>query len=346
MEVRLRAFRAAMAGAVAAAVTVAAGCGGGAETATPRTRLLQVGLVYDIGGRGDRSYNDAAAAGVDEAKRNLTGLRVREVEAAPGEPAARKVERVRALAEAGYDPIIAVGYSYAPALARIAPRFPRTRFAIVDEPTVSGPNITNLLFASEQGSFLMGAVAAMKSRTGDVGFVGGNRSPLVRKFEVGYVQGVKHVKPRARIRIAYLADPHDLSGFDRPDKARKTARRMYRAGADVVYQVAGASGAGVFRAADQAGAWAIGVDYDQAKSADPAVRHVILTSMIKRIDVAVYDYLACVVDHTVTSGRVVYDLKRGGVDYSLTGGHIADLHPRLERLKQEIIHGRLKVSPG
>ncbi|WP_205830010.1 BMP family ABC transporter substrate-binding protein [Microbispora hainanensis] len=346
MEVRLRAFRAVMAGAVAAAVTAVAGCGGEVSTATPRTRPLQVGLVYDIGGRGDQSYNDAAAAGVDEAKRNLKGMRVREVEAAPGEPATRKVERVRALAAAGYDPIIAVGYSYAPALARIAPRFPRTRFAIVDEPTVKGPNITNLLFASEQGSFLMGAAAAMKSRTGDVGFVGGNPSPLVRKFEVGYVQGVKHVNPRVRIRIAYLTGPHDLNGFYRPDKAEKVARRMYRAGADVVYQVAGASGAGVFRAANDAGAWAIGVDYDQAKSADPAVRHVIMTSMIKRIDVAVYDYLAGVADHTVTSGPVVYDLRRGGVDYSLTGGHIDDIQPRLELLKQEIIHGRVKVSPG
>ncbi|MBB2742458.1 UNVERIFIED_ORG: basic membrane protein A [Microbispora rosea subsp. rosea] len=346
MEVRLRAFRAAMAGVVAVAVTAAAGCGGGVETASSQTGSLRVGLVYDIGGRGDKSYNDAAAAGVDEAKRNMTGLRVREVEAAPGEPVVRKVERVRALAEAGYDPIIAVGYSYAPALARIAPKFPKTRFAIVDEPTVSGPNITNLLFASEQGSFLIGAAAAMKSRTGDVGLVGGNRSPLVRKFEVGYVQGVKHVNPRARIRIAYLAGPHDLSGFERPDKAQKAARCMYRAGADVVYQVAGASGAGVFRAAKNAGAWAIGVDYDQAKSADPAVRHVILTSMIKRIDVAVYDYLADVADHTVRSGRVVYDLKLGGVDYTLTGGHITDIQPRLEQLKQEIIHGRVKVSPG
>ncbi|XVQ87316.1 BMP family lipoprotein [Microbispora siamensis] len=346
MEIRLRAFRAVMAGVVAVAVTAVAGCGGGVETASPSTGPLRVGLVYDIGGRGDKSYNDAAAAGVDEAKRNLSGMRVREVEAAPGEPAARKVERVRALAEAGYDPIIAVGYSYAPALASIAPKFPRTRFAIVDEPTVAGPNITNLLFASEQGSFLMGAAAAMKSRTGDVGFVGGNRSPLVRKFEVGYVQGVKHVNPRARIRIAYLTGPHDLSGFERPDKARQAARRMYRAGADVVYQVAGASGAGVFRAAKKAGARAIGVDYDQAKSADPAVRDVILTSMIKRIDVAVYDYLADVADHTVTSGRVVYDLKLGGVDYTLTGGHITDIQPRLEQLKQEIIHGRVKVSPG
>lgn len=342
----MRPFRAVMAGAVAVAVTAVAGCGGEASTATPRTRPLQVGLVYDIGGRGDQSYNDAAAAGVDEAKRNLRGMRVREVEAAPHEPAARKMERVRALAEAGYDPIIAVGYSYAPALARIAPRFPKTRFAIVDEPTVSGPNITNLLFASDEGSFLMGAAAAMKSRTGDVGFVGGNRSPLVRKFEVGYVQGVKHVNPRVRIRIAYLTGPHDLSGFARPDKAQKAARRMYRAGADVVYQVSGASGAGVFRAAKQAGAWAIGVDYDQAKSADPDVRDVIMTSMIKRIDVAVYDYLASVADHTVTSGPVVYDLRRGGVDYSLTGGHIDGIQPRLEQIKQEIIHGRVRVSPG
>ncbi|WP_169985393.1 BMP family protein [Microbispora sp. H10836] len=342
----MRAFRAVTAGAVAAAVAAAAGCHGGADAAPPRTGPLRVGLAYDIGGRGDKSYNDAAAAGIDEAARNLSGMRVKEVAAARGEPAGRKVERVRALAEAGYDPIIAVGYSYAPALRRIAPRFPRTRFAILDEPSVSGPNITNLLFAEEQGSFLMGAAAAMKSRTGDVGFVGGNRSPLVRKFEAGYVQGVKHVNRRARIRIAYLNGPHDLRGFESPAKARRAARRMYCAGADVVYQVAGASGAGVFRAAKDAGAWAIGVDYDQAKSADPAVRDVILTSMIKRIDVAVYDFLADVADRTVTSGPVVYDLKLGGVDYTLTGGHITDIQPRLEQLKQEIIHGRVKVSPG
>ncbi|MEV7803843.1 BMP family ABC transporter substrate-binding protein [Microbispora sp. NPDC088329] len=342
----MRAFLAAKAGAVALAVTAAAGCGGGVDAAPPRAGPLRVGLAYDIGGRGDRSYNDAAAAGLDEARRNLSGLRAKEVEAAPGEPAVRKVERVRALAKAGYDPIIVVGYSYAPALTRVAPRFPRTRFAIVDEPAVSGHNITNLLFAEEQGSFLMGAAAAMKSRTNDVGFVGGNRSPLVRKFEVGYVQGVKHVNPRARIRIAYLTGAHDLSGFDRPEKAHEAARRMYRAGADVVYQVAGASGIGVFRAAKQAGAWAIGVDYDQAKSAPPAVRDVILTSMIKRIDVAVYDYIADVADRTVTSGRIVYDLRLGGVDYTLTGGHITDIQPRLEQLKQEIVYGRVKVSPG
>ncbi|MBX6383669.1 MAG: BMP family ABC transporter substrate-binding protein [Microbispora sp.] len=339
-------FRVVMAGAVTAAVTTVAGCGGGLHAAPRSSRSLRVGLVYDIGGRGDKSYNDAAAAGIDEAKRNLTGMRAREVGAAPGEPAARKVERVRALAAAGYNPIIAVGYSYAPALAQVAPRFPAMRFAIVDEPTVSGPNITNLLFAEEQGSFLMGAAAEMKSHGREIGFIGGNQSPLVKKFEVGYVQGAKHVNPRARIEIADLAGGRDLSGFCRPDMARKVARRMYRSGADVIYQVAGASGAGVFRAARRNGAWAIGVDYDQAKSADPGVRDVILTSMVKRIDIAIYDYLADIVDGTVTSGRIVYDLKLGGVDYSLTGGHIADIQPRLEQLKQEIVYGRVKVSPG
>lgn len=340
----LRSFRTALAGAVVVVVAVA--CGGGSQTAPHRTGPLRVGLVYDIGGRGDMSYNDAAAAGLDEAKRNIPGLRAKEVAAARGEPPVRKVERVRALAEQGFNPIIAVGYAYAPALDEIAPRFPKVRFAIVDEPTVSGPNITNLLFASEQGSFLMGAAAAMKSRTGYVGMVGGNRSPLVRKFEAGYVQGARHVNRKVKIRVRYLTGPHDLTGFENPVKAEMVARRMYRGGADVVYQVAGASGAGVFRAAKDAGAWAIGVDFDQAKSADPAVRDVIMTSMIKRIDVAVYDFLADIVDGTARSGRIVYDLRLGGVDYSTTGGHIDGIQPRLEQLKQEIIYGKVKVSPG
>ncbi|WP_169952015.1 BMP family protein [Microbispora sp. H11081] len=342
----MRAFRAVTAGAVAATVAVAAGCGGGADTAQPHTRPLMVGLAFDVGGRGDRSFNDAAAAGIDEALRNMRGMRVKEVPAERGEPAGRKVERVRALAKAGYDPVIAVGESYAPALRLVAPRFPHTRFAILDDPAVSGPNVTNLLFAEEQGSFLMGAAAAMTSRTGDVGFVGGERSAPARRLEAGYVQGVKHVNRRARIRIAYVGGHHDLGGAENPERAHGAARRMCRAGSDVIYQVDAASGAGVFRAAKEAGVWAIGSGHDHALSADPAVRGAILTSMVKRLDVAVYDYLADVEDGTVTSGPVTYDLKLGGVDYSLTGGHIKGIQPRLEQLKQEIIHGRFKVSPG
>ncbi|MEU6407481.1 BMP family ABC transporter substrate-binding protein [Microbispora sp. NPDC046933] len=342
----MRAFRAAMAGAVAAVVTAAAGCGGGLETASPRTAPLRVGFAYDIGGRGDRSYNDMAAAGLDEAKRNLGNVRTREEEGVPGESAAAKERRLRALAQAGYNPVIAVGDSYGQPLAHVAPKFPAVRFAIVDSATPSGPNVANLMFAEKQGAFLVGAAAALKSRTGEVGFVGGPRTPLVKRFEAGFVAGVRHVNPRVKIRIAYLSGKEDLRSFDRPEAAEEAAGKMYADGADVVFQVAGASGAGVFRAARKAGAWAIGCDFDQAVSADPAVRGVILTSMLRRIDVAVYDYLADVADRTATSGRTVYDLKLGGVDYALTGGHITDIQPRLEQLKQEIVHGRVKVSPG
>ncbi|GAA4578777.1 BMP family ABC transporter substrate-binding protein [Planotetraspora phitsanulokensis] len=329
---------------VGALVAGAAACGGKPpEFSGSDASSMKVGLAYDIGGRGDQSFNDAAASGLDDAKRNL-GLRtVKELEATPGETDAQKSERLRVLAEAGYSPIIAVGYAYSEPMKRVAPDFPATRFAIVDDTMARGPNISNLLFAEEQGSFLVGAAAALKSRTGHVGFVGGVQSPLVKKFEIGFTQGVKYIKPEDTVDVKYVAQPPDLTGFDDPAKGRLAAQGMYDAGADVVYQAAGGSGAGVFEAAYQQHAWAIGVDSDQAKTAAPEVRGNILTSMLKKVDVAVYDYIASILDGTVKSGPTVYDLRLGGVDYSTTGGHIRDIQPRLEELKQEIIVGKIKV---
>ncbi|ETK33306.1 BMP family lipoprotein [Microbispora sp. ATCC PTA-5024] len=343
----MRSIAVLMTGAVLAAATA---CGGvhspGATVPGDHPRALRIGLAYDIGGRGDKSFNDAAADGLDDARRSLGLLQVQEVAAQPGEPESAKVNRLRLMAKAGYSPIIAVGYAYSDAVKDVAPKFPGTKFAIVDDSVASGPNVTNLLFAEEQGSFLVGAAAAMKSKTGDVGFVGGVESPLIKKFEAGYTQGVKYVNPRAKIEIAYLTKPPDLTGFDNAAKAQDAAQKMFAAGADVVYQAAGASGAGVFKAAQSAKGWAIGVDSDQARTADPSVRGLILTSMVKRVDVAVYDYIANLMDGTVKSGRAVYDLKLGGVDYSTTGGHIDDIQPRLEQLKQEIIIGKIRVSAG
>ncbi|GAA4568236.1 BMP family lipoprotein [Planotetraspora kaengkrachanensis] len=329
---------------MAGTLVVAAACGGKPpEFSGSDASSMKVGLAYDIGGRGDQSFNDAAAAGLDDAKRNL-GLRtVKELEATHGETDAQKAERLRVLAEAGYSPIIAVGYAYSEPMKRVAPDFPATRFAIVDDTMARGPNISNLLFAEEQGSFLVGAAAALKSRTGHVGFVGGVESPLVKKFEIGFVQGVKHIKPEDTVDVKYLAQPPDLTGFDDPAKGRLAAQGMYDAGADVVYQAAGGSGAGVFEAAYEHHAWAIGVDSDQARTAAPDVRGNILTSMLKKVDVAVYDYIANILDGTVRSGPTVYDLRLGGVDYSTTGGHIRDIQPRLEELKQQIIVGKIKV---
>ncbi|MEW9526970.1 BMP family protein [Microbispora sp. NPDC049125] len=341
----MRAIRLLLAGAV---LVVATGCGGGGGTATegaPMADVMRIGLAYDIGGRGDKSFNDAAGRGLDEAKQNLGHLlEVKEVAAVPGETEAQKAERLRSMAEDGCNPVIAVGYAYSGAMRKVAPRYPHTRFAIVDDPLASGPNISNLLFAEEQGSFLVGAAAAMRTRTGQVGFVGGVESALVKKFEVGYRQGVRFVNPKITVRVKYLTRPPDLTGFDDPAGAMRAARKMYDAGADVVYQAAGGSGAGVFEAAAKAGSWAIGVDSDQAATAAPAVRDHILTSMVKRVDVAVYDYIAGLLDGTDKSGPVIYDLKLGGVDYSTTGGHINDIQPRLEELKQQIIIGKIKVS--
>ncbi|MBO3745190.1 BMP family ABC transporter substrate-binding protein [Streptosporangiaceae bacterium NEAU-GS5] len=338
--------------AVAAVVLGAAGCGGGSSTDTAASPSgsgtgkppLRVGLAYDIGGRGDQSFNDSAAAGLDKAKKDFGITDSKELEANQGETDAQKEERLRLLAEGGYTPIIAVGFAYAGPLKKVASEFPDTKFAIVDDQSTLAGNITNLVFAEEQGSFLVGAAAALKSVKNNVGFVGGVQVPLIKKFEVGYIQGVKHQKPDVQVQVKYLTQPPDFSGFGDPAKGKAAAQGMYDSGADIVYQAAGGSGGGVFEAAKAAGAWAIGVDSDQAKTADPAVRDRILTSMVKKVDVAVYDFIKNNVDGTVKSGPIVYDLAKGGVDYATTGGHINDIVPQLEELKKQIISGQIKVA--
>jgi basic membrane protein A and related proteins len=336
---------------VLCAAIVCAGCSGLGQPPSP-TPLgvppaeLRVALAYDLGGRGDRSFNDSAAQGLDEAKRDLGISQTFEAEADRDEVAAQKESRLRFLASNGYSPIIAVGFSYAEPLGKVAPQYPGTMFAIVDDATVTGPNIYNLLFAEEQGSFLVGAAGALKSRTKRVGFIGGVRAPVLRKFEAGYAQGVKHVRAGTQVQVQYLTKPPDYRGFDDPAKGKAVAAGMYSAGNDVVYQAAGGSGVGVFEAAKAANEWAIGVDSDQAATADAAVRGHILTSMVKKVNVAVYDFIASVVDGTAKSGPVTYDLKAGGVDYSTTGGHIEDIQPQLETLKQKIINGEIKVTTG
>jgi basic membrane protein A len=303
---------------------------------------VKVGLAYDIGGRGDQSFNDMAAAGLDKSKSDF-GVTASESEAQPDESDAAKEERLTQLADGGYNPIIAVGFAYAPALAKVAPQFPDTTFAIIDSEDATGDNIANLVFAEEQGSFLVGAAAALKSKSGHIGFIGGVNTPLINKFEAGYDAGAKAVKQDIKIDSVYLTQPPDFSGFNDPVKGKTAAEGQFDGGADVVYHAAGGSGLGVFQAAKAANGRAIGVDSDQYLTASPDLQPFILTSMIKHVDVAVYDFIKSAVDGKPQTGKVVFDLKAGGVDYSTSGGQVDDIKSKLDDFKQQIIDGKITV---
>jgi basic membrane protein A and related proteins len=302
---------------------------------------LKVGLAYDIGGRGDQSFNDAAAAGLDKAQSEL-GIESKEAEASNGEAESAKEERLNALVSAGYNPIIAVGFAYSASVGKVAKANPDVHFAIIDDP-VEGPNITNLLFAENEGSFLVGVAAALKDTKNNVGFIGGVDVPLIHKFEAGFKAGAEAAKPGIKVQSKYLSQPPDFSGFGAPDKGKTAAAGMFDAGADVVFAAAGGSGAGVFEAAKAANALAIGVDSDQYKTADPAVQSVIMTSMLKKVDVAVFDYLQSASQDQYTAGPKTYDLKANGVDYSTSGGQVDDIKAKVDEFKAKIISGEITV---
>ncbi|MDQ1619719.1 MAG: basic rane protein [Actinomycetota bacterium] len=346
---RVTTFAAAL---LAGALTLTA-CGGsdstnaqpeasGSSSGSAPASDIKVGLAYDIGGRGDQSFNDAAAAGLDKAKAQF-GVQTKEAEASQGEAEPAKEERLRALADAGYNPIIAVGFAYSASVAKVAKELPDTQFAIIDDAAAVGPNIANLLFAEEQGSFLVGAAAGLKSKTNNVGFVGGVDVPLIHKFEAGFKAGAEAAKPGIKVQSKYLTQPPDFSGFGDPAKGKTAAAGMFDAGADVVYQAAGGSGGGVFEAAKAAKGLAIGVDSDQYNTADPSVKDVILTSMLKKVDVAVFDFVSSVNDKKFVAGEKIYDLKADGVGYSTSGGQVDDIKDKLEAYKAKIISGEITV---
>jgi basic membrane protein A len=340
--------------ALLAGALILTGCGGsnddnanttpeasGSSSAPPASDI-KVGLAYDIGGRGDQSFNDSAAAGLDKAADEF-GIETKEAEASNGEADTAKEERLRVLANAGYNPVIAVGFAYSGAVAKVAKELPDTQFAIIDDGAALGDNIANLLFAEEQGSFLVGAAAALKSKAGNIGFVGGVEVPLIKKFEAGYTAGAKEVNPDIKVQVKYLTQPPDFSGFGDPAKGKTAAAGMYDAGADVVYQAAGGSGGGVFEAAKAANAMAIGVDSDQYKTADPSVQSVIITSMLKKVDVAVFDFIKSASEDSFTAGTVRYDLEKDGVGYATSGGAIDDIVSKLDDYKAKIISGEITV---
>lgn len=301
---------------------------------------VKVGLAYDIGGRGDKSFNDAAYTGLSKAASEL-GVTTKDI--SPNTDGSDREARLKLLADAGYNPIVAVGFAYADALKKVAEQYPKVNFAIVDDSSFTAPNVTSLVFAENEGSFLVGAAAALKTQTKSVGYIGGVQTPLLEKFQAGFDAGVKAVDPSIKIQDKYLTQPPDFSGFGAPDKGKVTAQGMYDSGADIVFAAAGGSGAGVFEAAKAAGKKAIGVDSDQYLSADPAVKDVIMTSMVKRVDVAVFNYIKSAVDGSIQPGTVTYDLKADGVGFATSGGFVDDIKPKLDDYKQKIISGEIKV---
>ena len=308
----------------------------------------KIGLAYDVGGRGDQSFNDSAYVGLEKAVEEFDAT-CREVEAGSGENDADREERLRLLADAGFNPIVAVGFIYSPAAATVAAEYPEVDFAVVDGYATAlqeQENVADLTFAEHEGSFLVGVAAALTTEKDNVGFVGGVNGPLIQKFEAGYKAGVEAIDPNIKIQTQYLSQDDPQQGFENPAGGETAATGMYDNGADVVYHAAGKSGLGVFDAVQAAGEgnWAIGVDSDQYLTVDKAQQPFILTSMLKRIDTAVFDYVSAFADGESPSGFVTYDMKSGGVDYSTSGDHLSeDTIDQMEEYKQRIIDGDLTV---
>ncbi|HLN79090.1 MAG TPA: BMP family ABC transporter substrate-binding protein [Nocardioidaceae bacterium] len=306
----------------------------------------KVGLAYDVGGRGDQSFNDAAYAGLKKAVTDLKAT-CTQGEAQDGEAESAREDRLRQMAESGYSPIIGVGFAYSDAVNAVAPDFPKINFAVIDgfDPDDKpNDNVAYLGFAENEGSFLVGVAAAEKTKTKHVGFVGGVHNDLIKKFEAGYAAGVKAVDPKIKVDVKYIEET-DLKGFNDPAGGKAAATALYDGGADIVYHASGGSGAGVFDAAVDAGTdkWAIGVDSDQYLTASGDQKKHILTSMLKRVDVATYDMIKSIADGKALTSYQTYDLKADGVGYSTSGGYIDDIKSSIDQYGDKIKSGEIKV---
>lgn len=298
---------------------------------------LRVGIVFDIGGKDDKSFNAAAWEGVKRAKEEL-GIFLRDVE--PGDPTSIEPS-MRAFAERGYDLIVGVGFAQAPIMNDVARDYPNLKFAIIDG-LIDLPNVASLNFKEHEGSFLVGMIAARTTKTGKIGFVGGMDIPLIHKFETGYAEGARYANPKIEVFENYVGVTD--AAWNNPGKGKELAKAQIDRGADVIFQAAGNSGLGVFDAAEDAHKLAIGVDSNQ-NWVKPGF---ILTSMIKRVDVAVFNAVKEVVDNSFKGGIHEFGMDTDGIGYALDD-YNRDLIPQpvldeVERAKKDIIAGRIKVT--
>ena len=301
---------------------------------------MKIGIAFDIGGRGDHSFNDLAAAAGDAAKEE--GAEVQEVTPTPDEPDSAKEERLRTLADAGYDPIVAVGFVYSEEAQKVAKEYPDIHFAVVDG-FLDAPNLSNLVFSVNEASYLVGLAAGYTTESNKVGFIGGVRGPIIDPFAAGYQAGVKAANPQATVTMKWLSDKADAKAFNNPDGGKIAANALYDAGCDVVFHAAGKSGDGLFEAAADQKKWAIGVDSDQYQTAPADAKQYILTSSLKRVDVAVTDFIHAVKDGTVEAGFVNYDLAKDGVGYATSNPAIDDIKDKIDAAAQKVISGEIAV---
>ena len=308
----------------------------GLQFSLSASATLKVGLVMDKGGKDDKSFNTAAYVGAKKAETDLK-IELKYVEATDN----NALENLhRNFAKKGFDLIVGIGFAQVDAVKKVAAQFPQTHFAIVDG-EVALPNVRSLLFEEHEGSFLVGALAAMKSKSGKIGYIGGMDIPLIRRFALGYQAGAKHINPKAQVIENFIGVTGEA--WNNPAKAKELALAQYNNGADVIFVAAGASGAGVFDAAEEKNKLAIGVDSNQNWMKPGFV----LTSMLKRVDTAVYDTISLVSAQKFKGEVVRFGLKDKGIDYAVDQHNqklmTKDLTTKIEALKADIIKGKIQV---
>ena len=293
--------------------------------------LAQPAVIYDMGGKFDKSFNQAAFNGAEKWKKE-TGKTYLEFEIS--NPTQRE-QAMRRMAERGANPIVGIGFSQGSSLEKVAKEFPKLQFAIIDS-VVPLPNVQSIVFKEHEGSFLVGLMAAMASKSGKVGFVGGMDIPLIRKFQCGFEQGAKFANPKAEV-VANMTGTTPTAWND-PARGGELAKAQFASGVDVIFAAAGGTGLGVYQAAKDNGKLAIGVDSNQ-NHIHPGT---MLTSMVKRVDVAVYEAFK-----GVKPGTSALGLKEGGVDVALDEHNAklvtADMKKRVDTARADIISGKIKV---
>ena len=299
-------------------------------------------VIFDMGGKFDKSFNEAAYNGAERFKKEAGGTYA-EFEVTNE---AQRTQAMQRLARgAGNVPpasiVVCIGFAFGSTLEAVAKEFPNTKFVIVDS-VVAAPNVQSIVFREHEGSFLVGMAAAMASKTGKVGFVGGMDIPLIRKFHKGYEEGAQFVKKDTQVFMNMTGTTP--SAWNDPTKGGELARSQFERGADVIYAAAGATGLGVLQAAKDAGKLSIGVDSNQNHLHPGSV----LTSMIKRVDVAVYNAFKTAKDGTWKAGVQSLGLKEDGVGYALDANNdklvTADMKSKLDAARADIIAGKIKVT--
>jgi basic membrane protein A len=301
----------------------------------------KIGLVFDVGGLGDKSFNDAANRGLEQAKKDL-GVTTEYKE--PGEGA--RESEMRRFAVKKSDLVFGIGFMFTDDITALAEKFPKTHWACIDYALTPGKklpeNLLALKFKEQEGSFLMGALAALVSKTGKIGFVGGMDIPLIKKFEAGYKAGAKHVVPKIEVLTAYAGSTGEA--FKNPTKGKELALVQIDQGVDVIFHASGSTGLGVFEACKEKGKKAIGVDSDQW---DEKMPEVVISSMVKHVEVAVFDAIKAETEGKFAGGLRELGLAENGVGYVYDAHNKAlipeQVHAQLEALKKEIIEGKIKV---